>query len=262
MPDSERISISTGGDGVARIVFDHAPTMNAITLTMVEQIRDALPDISRHARCLVVSGGGQHFCSGADLSKGTSTGSQKSDAGYRLETHFNPMMSDLRNLSIPWVSVVRGAAAGIGCAIALSADLIVASRNAYFLQAFRRIGLIPDGGSAFVLARAAGRVRAMEMMLLGEKVPAQTALDWGLINRCVEDDALEAEAEAIVARIASGPTRALSLARHSAWAAVERDYEGSLAVERKYQGEAGMTDDYLEGVAAFREKRPARFTGR
>jgi 2-(1,2-epoxy-1,2-dihydrophenyl)acetyl-CoA isomerase len=171
-------------------------------------------------------------------------------------------MTDLRNLSIPWISAVRGAAAGVGCSIALSADLIIANRSAYFLQAFRRIGLIPDGGSAFVISRGAGRVRAMEMMLLGDKLPATTALEWGLINRCVDEDRFDDEVETIAAKLASGPTHSLALTRKSAWAAIEGDYAASLALERQYQTEAGNTEDFIEGVKAFREKRPARFVGR
>lgn len=258
---ADRVRIEVEG-AAARIVFDHAPTMNAISLEIVEKVRAALPRIEKEARVLVVTGANGHFSSGADLSPARGVGSRRVDAGYRLETHFNPLMTDLRNLSIPWIAAVPGAAAGIGCAIALSADMIVARSEAYFLQAFRRIGLIPDGGSAFVLTRAAGRVRAMEMMLLGDKIPAPLALEWGLINRCVDDGDFQATVDELAGRLAGGPTIALTLARKSAWAAVESDYATALAVERRYQGEAGNTDDFLEGVRAFQEKRRANFTGR
>lgn len=257
----ERIKLTIDGL-VARVTFDHAPTMNAISPGIVEQISEFLPEAEKQARVLVVTGANGNFSSGADLSANRPMGQTNVDVGLRLETHFNPLMMAFRNLTIPWISAVPGAAAGVGCSIALSADLIVASKNAYFLQAFRRIGLIPDGGSAFVLSRAAGRVRAMEMMLLGDKIPATTALEWGLINRCVEPDALEAEVESIAEKLASGPTAALAMTRKSAWAAVEQDYENALAVERRLQFEAGNTQDFAEGVKAFREKRNAQFTGR
>lgn len=259
--DTDRMRVEVDR-GIARIVLDHAPTMNAITLQMVEQIREALPHIQQNARVLVMTGANGHFSAGVDLSPERGVGSKRTDAGYRLETHFNPLVTDLRNLTIPWISAVPGAAAGVGCSIALSADLIVARRSAYFLQAFRRIGLVPDGGSAFLLSRAAGRVRAMEMMLLGEKIPAERALDWGLINRCVDDEDYDRTVDDFAERLATGPTVALALARRSAWAGVEADYATSLAVERECQAQAGDTEDFLEGVKAFREKRRANFTGR
>jgi len=258
---SDRVRLEREGP-VARIVLDHASTMNSISPLVVETLRSMISEAEKSARVLVITGANGNFSSGADLSPDRPVGQKGVDAGLRLETHFNPLMTDLRNLSIPWISAVRGAAAGVGCSIALSADLIVASRSAYFLQAFRRIGLIPDGGSAFVLSRGAGRVRAMEMMLLGDKVPAATALEWGLINRCVDEGKFDAEVESIATKLASGPTYSLALTRKSAWAAIESEYAASLALERKYQCEAGNSEDFIEGVKAFREKRPARFVGR
>ena len=258
---SDRVRFERDGP-VARIILDHAPTMNAISPFLVETIRDMLSEAEKVARVLVVTGANCNFSSGADLSPDRPVGERGVDAGLRLETHFNPLMTDLRNISIPWISAVRGAAAGVGCSIALSADMVIANRNAYFLQAFRRIGLIPDGGSAFVISRSAGRARAMEMMLPGDKLPAATALEWGLINRCVDEDQFDAEVETIAGKLASGPTHSLALTRKSAWAAIESDYATSLALERKYQCEAGNTEDFIEGVKAFREKRPARFLGR
>jgi 2-(1,2-epoxy-1,2-dihydrophenyl)acetyl-CoA isomerase len=160
------------------------------------------------------------------------------------------------------ISAVRGVAAGVGASVALSCDMIVAGESAYFLQAFRRIGLVPDGGSAFLLAQSVGRVRAMELMLLGEKLPAPTALAWGLINRVVPDADVEAEAAGIAAGLAAGPTRALGLIRKSAWAALSSTLESQLALEADFQGDAASTQDHAEGVAAFLEKRPARFVGK
>lgn len=247
-------------DDIATITLDAPQSMNAITLDAVERLRALLPEVERSARAMVLTGANGHFCSGANL-KSASSGS-KNDAGYRLETHFNPLMSDLRALSVPWISVVPGAAAGVGCALALSADMILAAEDAYFLMAFRRIGLVPDGGSAFLLAHGAGRVRAMEMMLLGERIPAVMALEWGLINRCLPGPALAGEAARIAAKLATGPTRSLAMTRQLCWEAAEQSHSATLALERRLQGEAGLTDDYVEGVSAFRDKRPARFTGR
>ena len=170
-------------------------------------------------------------------------------------------MRTLRDLPIPWISAVQGAAAGVGASIALSADLIVAGENAYFLQAFRRIGLVPDGGATWLLSQAVGRVRAMELMLLGEKLPADKARAWGLINRVVPDDQIQSTALALASDLAAGPTRALGMIRQAAWAATSSDLDTALQTERTLQTQAGQTADFAEGVRAFFEKRPARFTG-
>jgi 2-(1,2-epoxy-1,2-dihydrophenyl)acetyl-CoA isomerase len=171
------------------------------------------------------------------------------------------MVRRIKGASVPVVTAVRGAAAGIGCAIALLGDLIVCGESAYFYQAFRNIGLIPDGGSAYLLASAIGRVRAMEMMLLGTKVPAAQALEWGLVSRVVPDAELDATALALAQELASGPA-SLGLIRASAWAALESGFEAQLDRERVMQRAAGLTSDFNEGVAAFRAKRRPQFTGR
>jgi 2-(1,2-epoxy-1,2-dihydrophenyl)acetyl-CoA isomerase len=262
MTHSTKIDFVIDGP-IARVWLNDPKTMNALSEPMVEDLADCLEEAEAKARVLVVSGKGNHFSSGANLSPDAAIdpSGANADAGRTLETHVNPLICKLRDLDIPWITSVPGAAAGVGCALALAGDLVIASETAYFLQAFRRIGLVPDGGSAFLLARSAGRVRAMEMMLLGEKVPAATALNWGLVNRVVSPDVLEATTDEIAMRLASGPTRALALTRKSAWAAVEMDLVGSLDVERRYQALAGTTADFAEGVTAFREKRPATFTG-
>ena len=159
------------------------------------------------------------------------------------------------------ITAVRGAAAGIGCSLALMGDLIVAGEGAYFYQAFRHIGLVPDGGSAYLLAKSIGRARAMEMMLLGEKLGAAKALEWGLINRLVPDDQVDDAALAIAAELADGP-RSLGYLRDAAWAALENTLERQLEIERDCQRAAGRTRDFVEGVTAFREKRRPRFEGR
>jgi 2-(1,2-epoxy-1,2-dihydrophenyl)acetyl-CoA isomerase len=178
-----------------------------------------------------------------------------------LETHVNPLMSKLRNLPVPWICAVRGAAAGVGASLALAADLIVAGESAYFLQAFTRIGLVPDGGSSHLLVKTIGRVRAMELMLLAERLPAARALEWGLINRVVADAVLEDEAFKLASQLARGPAIALGLARQLAWSAVDEDWETVLKRERGAQCIAGRTRDADEGINAFIEKRTAVFNG-
>jgi 2-(1,2-epoxy-1,2-dihydrophenyl)acetyl-CoA isomerase len=167
----------------------------------------------------------------------------------------------MRELPIPFVTAVNGAAAGIGCSFALLGDMIIASQSAYFLQAFRRIGLVPDGGSTYLLARAVGRTRAMEMMLMGEKIPAAKALDWGLVNRVTPDADLMSSALSLAQDIASGPTRTLAMIRKAAWASLDSDWSSQLHTERVLQRDAGRSKDFQEGVAAFLQKRPAKFTG-
>ncbi|WP_176593691.1 enoyl-CoA hydratase-related protein [Sphingobium sp. EM0848] len=241
-----------GAVGILRL--NQPDKLNAMSEAMAEEIAKAVDQIETSARVMVVTGAGRAFCSGADL------GEIPEDFGLVLETHINPLMTRLRNLSIPWISAVRGAAAGVGCSLALAADMILASETACFLQAFSKVGLCPDGGSSHLLARTIGRPRAMEMMLLGDRLPAGTALEWGLINRVAADDALESEALALAERLAHGP-RSLSLIRAMAWHAVDADWQSALGRERRDQKTAGNSADCAEGIAAFLEKRKAVFTG-
>jgi 2-(1,2-epoxy-1,2-dihydrophenyl)acetyl-CoA isomerase len=257
------IDVERFGD-VGILWFNDPTTLNALDIGMVEALDRAVDELAGSARCLVLSGRGRGFCSGAKLSGGgLSSGESASqiDVGASLESHFNPMLTKLRQLPIPWISAVRGAAAGIGCSFALAADLIVASENAYFLQAFSRIGLVPDGGSSFLLTRSIGRVRSMEMMLLGDKIPAAQALQWGLINRVVADDQLESAALELAQRLAAGPTKTLGMIRELVWNGAESDWSACLQSERRLQREAGRTADFREGHLAFLEKRQAKFTG-
>lgn len=249
---------------IATIRLDDPATLNAVTLTMIEAFDHALDAVERDARVLIVTGTGKSFCSGANLAGGmgdAASDPRASDAGAALESHINPLMTRLRDLKIPWITSVRGAAAGVGASLALAGDLVIASDTAFFLQAFSRIGLVPDGGSTHLLVRTIGRPRAMELMLLGDRLPAATAQQWGLVNRVVADDALETATLALATRLADGPV-ALGAIRRLAWAAVDDDWSAMLANERVRQRDAGRSTDHLEGVTAFREKRPARFTGR
>ncbi|GAC1453334.1 MAG: enoyl-CoA hydratase/isomerase [Steroidobacteraceae bacterium] len=245
---------------VAVLRLNDPASLNAVSLAMADELLQALERAQHESRALLIGSVGRAFCSGANLTGPVDLDDPQRDLGAPLETHFNPLMLRLRNSTIPIVTAVRGAAAGIGASIALSADVIVADQSAYFYQAFCHVGLVPDGGAAYLLSRAVGRVRAMELMLLGEKLPAARALEWGLITRVVAETDLEASALAIAEQLAHGP-RSVGLIRQLAGAALDLDLERELALEREQQRAAGRTADFVEGLKAFREKRPARFKG-
>lgn len=171
------------------------------------------------------------------------------------------LMATMRNLSIPIISGVEGVAAGFGASLALAADIIVVGAKAYFLQAFGRVALVPDGGVLWLLARAIGRVRAMELVLLGERLTAEKAAAWGLVTRMVDHDQVETEALWIARRLADGPALAIDLTRRAAWAAAESNFSDTLLLERQFQALAGAHPDHREGVAAFIEKRSPSFAG-
>ena len=217
---------------------------------------DALP--GEGARCLLLTGEGRGFSSGADLAGS----GLPADVGAALEAHFNPLMEALAALPIPVVTAVNGVAAGAGCSLALAGDLILAGKSAYFLQAFINIGLVPDAGANWLLPRFVGRARAMEMMMLGERVPAATALEWGLVNRVVEDAVLMEEARDLAQRLAAMPTRALGLIRRLARETEAASFSEALKAERIAQREAGETEDFRAGVVAFLGKTTPVFNGR
>jgi 2-(1,2-epoxy-1,2-dihydrophenyl)acetyl-CoA isomerase len=259
---------TSAADGIAVVTLNDPSTLNAAGQDMIGELSDALhrfADPASGVRCLVITGEGRGFCSGANLSGGTERHAstprdpEGPDAGLGLETTYNPFMCLMRDYPVPIVAAVNGAAAGIGCSIALTADLVVAGESAYFLQAFRRIGLVPDGGATYLLARLVGKARAMELALLGDPLPARTALDWGLINRCVPDAELIDTAMALARALADGP-KSLAYIRKLIWDGLDADWAGQLHAERIVQRTAGRTADSREGVTAFREKRPANFT--
>ena len=249
-------------DGVAVLTLNDPDVMNAAGEPMLDDILaalDVVEDSANNVRCLVILGAGKAFCSGANL-KERGAGKAK-PAGIVLETHWHPLLRRLRRLHCPIVTAVNGAAAGGGMALALTGDIVIAARGAYFLQAFRRIGLVPDVGSTWFLPRRIGVARAMELSLLGEKLPAEKALAWGLINRVVDDGAALVEAMKIARELAAGPTKALGLIRGLYWDSTENNFEEQLDLEFRTQRVAGATSDFKEGVAAFLEKRAAKFRG-
>lgn len=258
-----KIELESHG-AVAIVRIDDPDRLNALSVPLVTELAAAVDKAGRSARCMILTGAGRAFCSGARLDEPMADAppQREADFGQVLEEHINPLMTRLRDFPIPWIASVRGAAAGVGCSLALAADLVIASDTGYFLQAFSRIGLVPDGGSTHLLARSVGRVRAMEMMLLGERVPAAKALDWGMINRVVEDNQLDQAALELAERLAAGPTRTLALIRKLGWGAVDADWQEALAAERIAQREAGWTNDAAEGIAAFVAKRQPTFQGR
>jgi 2-(1,2-epoxy-1,2-dihydrophenyl)acetyl-CoA isomerase len=246
---------------VVTLRLDNQAAMNAMSAETADTLHAALVENAAKARAVVLAGHERAFCAGAHLAGGPRGQTEDVDLSSSLRGSFNPLMQAVKDCRVPVISAVRGVAAGIGASLALACDLIVAGDNAYFLQAFRRIGLVPDGGSAFLLAKSVGRVRAMELMLLGDKLPASTALAWGLISRVVPDAEVEAVAAEMAASLARGPTHALGLIRQAAWSALSSSWEAQLALECDLQRAAGKSSDYVEGVSAFLEKRPARFTG-
>ena len=231
--DYQKIKLETA-DGVAIVTLNDPSTLNAAGLDLAEELAHALRSIAAgtvQARAVVLTGEGRGFCSGANLSGGGAAGREpdvdgKPDAGRALEQVYNPLITLMRDFPLPIVTAVNGAAAGIGCSLALMGDMIVAGESAYFLQAFRRIGLVPDGASTYLLPRMIGRARAMEMTLLGEKLPAAKALDWGLVNRCVPDAELMDTALAIARELAAGPS-ALGLIRKLMWESLDNEWAPS-----------------------------------
>jgi 2-(1,2-epoxy-1,2-dihydrophenyl)acetyl-CoA isomerase len=245
---------------VATITMARPETLNALSGRTVDELRMAVEETHRSgARCLLITGEGRGFSSGADLAGG---GGLPEDAGAALEKHFNPLVEALFALPIPVVAAVNGPAAGAGCSLALCADIVIAARSAYFLQAFVNIGLIPDAGATWLLPRLAGRARAMEMMMLGERISAEQARDWGMISRVVDDEHLASEAVLIATRLAQGPTVALGLIRQLARDAEQSSLTQALGAERGAQKTAGETEDFRGAVMAFLQKLQPTFNGR
>jgi 2-(1,2-epoxy-1,2-dihydrophenyl)acetyl-CoA isomerase len=256
----ERVYVTAHGK-VAVLTLNHPEAMNAAGAKLVHGAAKALDFIEDKAhgfRAMVLTGEGRGFCSGANLSEREGA---VSGAGHALETIFHPFLRRLRDFPMPIVTAVNGAAAGVGMSIALMGDLVVAARSAYFLQAFARIGLVPDGGSTWLLPRLIGLARSKELSLLAERLPAEKALEWGLINRVSDDAALQDDALKLAQQLADGPS-ALAITRRLYWESPRNTYEEQLDLERRSQEAAQKTEDFVEGVTAFLQKRPAKFHGK
>lgn len=258
----KRISLDFENN-VAVLKFNHPEVMNAVGAQMQADLWEAtleVRDPANGARCLMITGEGRGFCAGANL-QDDSRGERKGGAGDGLRQSYHPLLLTLRDLEIPIVTAVNGAAAGVGMSFAMLGDIVCASKQAFFLQAFARIGLVPDGGSTFMLPRLVGWGRAMELSLLAERLPAEQAHEWGLVNRLYDDnDALLTGAMGIARQLANGP-RSLGLIRKLYWSTWQNSFEQQLDMEARMQNSAGVSKDHREGVAAFLEKRDAQFTG-
>lgn len=254
----ETIRLERDGD-VATLTLQRTERLNAMTPAMADEIAHALDHLDG-ARALVLTGAGRAFCAGADLVDRAAQTLPPGENGYRVLTqHYNPLLLRLARLPLPVISAVNGAAAGIGCSLALAADFVVMARGAFLLEAFVNVGLAGDGGAAWTLSRLIGKPRATRMLLLGERVTAETAQEWGLIHSCV-DDAL-GEAMTLARRLAGGPTRAIGLIRGTLADAYAVDYAVALQREADVRLSLGDSHDTLEGGRAFLEKRRAVFIG-
>jgi 2-(1,2-epoxy-1,2-dihydrophenyl)acetyl-CoA isomerase len=256
----EHILVERRGD-VLVLTLNRPDRLNAAPPAMFAEIAAALATLDG-ARAVLVQGAGRAFCSGADVGGGALNADDPGAATHAALTgSYNPALRAIADLDVPVVSAVRGPAAGIGCSLALAADFCVASDTAYFLQAFVNIGLVPDGGASWMLPRLIGKARATEMMMLGERVLAARAYEWGMIHRIVADASLEAEAFALAERLARGPTRAYGAIRRQLLAGYEGDYDTALAREADNQRDMRGTADADEGGRAFLQKRTPEFKG-
>ena len=251
-------------DGVARITLNDPERLNPITRPMLREIRIALGQIEEDetVRGLVLTGAGRGFCSGQDLTEAViQTGNPAETVARSLDEFYHPMIDALRALRVPTIAAVNGIAAGAGANIALHCDLVIAAQSASFVEAFTRIGLVPDCGGTWLLPRLVGEARARALMLLAEPLSAEEAVAWGLIYRAAPDESFAEEVRALAARLAKGPTRAYTMIREALESGASHGLSAQLDVERELQATAAGSADFREGVAAFREKRTPRFGG-
>lgn len=260
----ENIEFSVN-NGVARLTLNRPDKLNSFTVAMHEEIRDALVNVASNAdvRVLLLTGAGRGFCAGQDLSdRVVSPDGEAVDLGASVEKFYAPLVSKIRALPIPVVCAVNGVAAGAGANLALACDIVIARESASFIQPFCKLGLLPDTGGTYFLPRLAGTARAMGLAMLGDKLTAPQAAEWGLIWQCVENDAFESEVEALLARLATAPTLGLAKTKAAIYASSTASFDDQLARERDAMRELGYSADYREGVNAFLNKRAPVFHGR
>ena len=252
--------------GVATLTLNRPDKLNSFNTAMHEELRDALEKVEapeNGVRCLLITGAGKGFSAGQDLSdRAIAPGAEAPNLGESLEQRYNPLARKLKSLAMPVICAVNGVAAGAGANIALACDIVIASRNASFIQAFCKIGLVPDSGGSWSLPRLVGHARAMALSLLGDKVSADQAEQWGMIYQAVEPESLMKEASRLAARLAAQPTAGLGLIKRAIHASASNSFDAQLDLERDLQTIAGRTADYREGVRAFTEKRAPKFEGR
>ncbi|MBX9745540.1 MAG: 2-(1,2-epoxy-1,2-dihydrophenyl)acetyl-CoA isomerase PaaG [Hyphomonadaceae bacterium] len=250
--------------GVAKLTLNRPDRLNSFTVQMHDEVSRALESVAKDAsvRVLVLTGAGRGFCAGQDLSdRAVSPGGEGVDLGESLEKRYNPLIRRLTSLEIPVICAVNGVAAGAGANIALACDIVIAARSAKFIQSFANIGLIPDSGGTWTLPRLAGQTRALGLALTGEPLLSERAEAWGMIWKCVEDDQLTAETDALATKFANAPTRGLAMTKKLIRESGARSLADQLNEERDAQRTLGRTADYKEGVGAFMEKRQPKFTG-
>jgi 2-(1,2-epoxy-1,2-dihydrophenyl)acetyl-CoA isomerase len=259
---SEPTVLYAENDGVARITLNRPDRLNSFTAAMHAELRHALDRAAESARVLVITGAGRGFCAGQDLNDRAVAPGEAVDLGDTVEGSWNPLVRRLASLNQPVIARVNGVAAGAGANIALACDLVVAGRSAKFIQSFANLGLIPDSGGSWHLPRLVGQARALGLALTAEPLPADRAAEWGLIWKCVEDEALDAEVDALATRLAALPPLGLAAIKKIIRTSGERTLDQELDLQRDEMRRLGFTEDYREGVAAFLEKRPATYRGR
>lgn len=251
-------------DGIARLTLNRPEKLNSFTGAMNAELRTALDAVQhdKSIRVLVITGAGRGFCAGQDLADpAMAMGPLQPDIGNVVEHNYKPLILALQNLRVPTVAMVNGIAAGAGASLALACDLVIAAKSAAFLQAFSKIGLIPDTGGTWFLPQRVGMARAMGLALLAEKLPAEKAAEWGLIWQAVDDSELASTVDKLAAQLAAMPTKALVRTRAAMHAAPNHTLEQQLSYEAGFMRELGWSPDFAEGVAAFMEKRAPKFTG-
>jgi 2-(1,2-epoxy-1,2-dihydrophenyl)acetyl-CoA isomerase len=250
--------------GIARLTLNRPDKLNSFTAAMHAEVREALGRVvGEGGRVLILTGAGRGFCAGQDLNdRAVAPGGQGADLGESIENYYKPLVLALRNLPMPVIAAVNGVAAGAGANIALACDLVVATRSASFVQSFSKLGLVPDSGGTWFLPRLVGNARALGLALLGEKLSAEQAAQWGLIWRCVDDAEFKGVVESLATQLASAPTRGLARTKQAIYESAGRSLEAQIDQERDLQRELGRSSDYAEGVAAFVGKRTPIFTGR
>ena len=256
----ETIEFKTDGP-IARITLNRPNRLNSFTVQMHAELRDALESLG-DSRVLILTGAGRGFCAGQDLNDRAVGSEHPVDLGMTVETSWNPLIRTLTTLPQPVIARVNGVAAGAGANVALACDLVIAAKSAKFIQSFSALGLVPDSGGTWVLPRLVGQARALGLALTGEPLAAETAADWGLIWKAVDDDALDAEVDALAARLASLPPLGLAAIKEMIRSSWGHSLDQELTHQRDEMRRLGYTDDYREGVAAFLEKRVPKFTGR
>jgi 2-(1,2-epoxy-1,2-dihydrophenyl)acetyl-CoA isomerase len=252
-------------EGIAKLTLNRPKSLNSFNEAMHLEVRSAFDELEGEKECrvLLLTGAGRGFCAGQDLSdRNVKPGAEAPDLGYSLENFYNPLIRRIKRLEMPVVCAVNGVAAGAGANLALAADIVLAARSAKFIQAFCKLGLLPDSGGTWILPRLLGPARATGLAMLGDALTAEQAEAWGMIWRCVDDEELAAEADALCRHFAAQPTRGLAMIKQALTASWANSLDEQLDLERDLQRAAGRTDDYREGVAAFMEKRTAAFKGR